>query len=135
MTLNTQLSSTVVNSQASAIATLCNNATISIYDGVQPATADTAVTTQTLGATLTMANVAFSAPINGLLTANTITSGIAVAAITPTWARITSASGVKIMDVSVGVSGANITMTGFVIGDTVSITSFTHSVLASSTGI
>jgi len=135
MTLNTQLSTTVVNSQATALSTLCNSATISIYDGTQPLTADTAITTQTLGATLTMSATAFAAPVDGVLTANTITSGVAVAAITPTWARFTSASGVKIMDVSVGATGANITLAGFAIGDTVSITSFVHSVLTATAGV
>jgi len=134
MAKNTQLSLTVINSQASDIAARCNNAIISLYDGTQPITADTAIVAQVKGVDLTMSATAFGNPVNGVVTANTITSGVAVAGITPTWARI-SANGITIMDVSVGTTNSNIIQAAFVLGDTVTITSFTHTVLLSVSGL
>lgn len=135
MALNTQLADATVNAQAATFATLCNNGFMKFYDGVQPATADTAISTQVLGVTLTFGATAFGAAVSGLLTANAITSGVAVASITPTWARITTSAGVTVCDVSAGVSGANATIGAFTSGTTVNCTSFTHDVLNASTGL
>jgi len=85
--------------------------------------------------TLTFAATAFPAPVSGLLTANAIVAGTAVAAITPTWARILKADGVTVvMDVSAGASGCNLTVGGFTVGTVVSATSFTHDVRNATTG-
>lgn len=135
MALNTQLADATVNAQAAALATLCNSGLIKVYDGAQPATADTALGAQTLGVTLTFGATAFPAANSGLLTANAITAGVAVAAITPTWARILKSDGVTVvMDVSAGASGANMTIGAFTTGTTVSATSFTHDVRNATTG-
>lgn len=129
MALNTQLADATVNAQAATLATLCNSGLIKVYDGAQPATADTALGAQVLGVTLTFGATAFPAASAGLLTANAITAGVAVAAITPTWARIFKSDGVTVvMDVSAGASGANMTIGAFTAGTTVSATSFTHDV-------
>lgn len=136
MALNTQLADATVNAQASTLAALCNSGTIKIYDGAQPATADTAVGTQTLGVTLTFGATAFGAPASGLLTANAITAGTAVAAITPTWARILKSDGVTVvMDISAGASGANMTIGAFTVGTVVTATSFTHDVRNATSGV
>lgn len=135
MALNTQIADATVNAQAAALATLCNTGLIRIYDGTQPATADTAVGAQTLGVTLTFGATAFPAAVSGLLTANAITGGTAVAAITPTWARILKSDGTTVvMDVSAGASGANLTIGAFTIGTAVSATAFTHDVRNSTAG-
>jgi hypothetical protein len=135
MALNTQIADATVNIQADALATLCNSGTIRIYDGTQPATGDTAIVSQVLGVTLTFGATAFPAAVSGLLTANAITSGTAVAAITPTWARIMKADGTtRVMDVSAGASGANLTIGAFTAGTIVSATSFTHDVKNSTSG-
>ena len=136
MPLNTQLTAATVNAQATALSTLCNSGVIRIYDGVQPATADTAISANTLGVTLAFGATAFGAPASGLLTANPITSGVAVAGITPTWARIFKTDGTTVvLDVSAGASGANMTIGAFTSGTTVGVTSFTHNVRTSSTGL
>ena len=88
MPLNTQLADATVNTQADALSTLCNGGLIRVYNGAQPATANTALSGNTLGVTLTFGNPAFPAAVGGLLTANAITPGTAVADITPTFARI-----------------------------------------------
>lgn len=135
MALNTQLADATVNAQATSLSTLANSGLLRIYDGTQPATADTAITTQVLGVTLTMNATAFGAPVSGLLTANAITSGTAVASITPTWARLLKSDGTTvIMDVSAGASGANLTIGAFTSGTTVACSSFTHDVRNATTG-
>lgn len=135
MALNTQVADATVNAQANALATLCNSGLIRIYDGVQPATADTAVSGNTLGVTLTFGATAFPSAVSGLLTANAITSGTAVADITPTWARIVkSDTTTVVMDVSAGAASANLTIGAFTTGTVVSATSFTHDVRNSTSG-
>ena len=54
MALNTQIADATVNAQAAALATLCNSGLIKIYDGTQPATADTALGAQVLGVTTSL---------------------------------------------------------------------------------
>jgi hypothetical protein len=135
MALNTQISDSTVNVQANALAALCNSGTIKIYDGTQPATADTAISGNTLGVTLTFGATAFGAAVSGLITANAITAGTAVATITPTWARIFKSDATTVvMDVSAGASGANLTIGAFTSGTTVSATSFTHDVRNATSG-
>jgi hypothetical protein len=135
MALNTQVSDATVNVQANALATLCNSGLIRIYDGAQPATADTALGAQVLGVTLTFGATAFPSAVSGLLTANSITAGTAVASITPTFARIFRSDGTTVvMDVSAGASGANLTIGAFTSGTTVSATSFTHDVRNATSG-
>ena len=135
MALNTQVSDSTVNVQANALAALCNTGTIKIYDGTQPATADTAVSGNTLGVTLTFGATAFATAVSGLITANAITAGTAVAGITPTWARIIKSDGTTtVMDVSAGAAGANLTIGAFTTGTIVSATSFTHDVRNATSG-
>ena len=135
MALNTQLADATVNAQATSLSTLCNSGIIRIYDGTQPATADTAAS-GTLGVTLTLNATAFGAPSSGLLTANAITGGVAVASITPTWARILkSDTTTVIMDVSAGAAGANLTIGAFTSGTTINCTAFTHDVRNSTSGL
>lgn len=136
MPLNTQLSIGSVNAQATALSTLCNGGIVKIYDGTQPATSDTALGTNTLGVTLTLNATAFGAPVSGLLTANAITSGAAVAGITPTWARIFKSDGTTVvMDVSAGATASNMTIGAFTTGTTVGVTSFTHNVRTATSGL
>ena len=136
MALNTQLADATVDAQAATLATLCNSGLIKVYDGTQPATADTALAGNTLGVTLTFNATAFPAASSGLLTANAITSGVAVASITPTWARILKSDGTTvIMDVSAGAAGANLTIGAFTSGTTVTCSAFTHDVKNATSGL
>jgi hypothetical protein len=138
MALNSQLSNNTVNVGATAEAALFNGGFVDMYDGAQPATADTAISTQVKGVRCTLNATAFGAPTNGVLTANAITSGTATAGITPTWARILKSDGVTvIMDCTVGTSSTNIILAAasFAIGTTVGITSFTHTVAKSASGL
>lgn len=133
---NTQLANATVNGQASSLSTLLNGGFIDVYDGVQPTNSDTAVGTQVKGVRMTFNATAFGAPANGVLTANAITSGVATASITPTWARLLKSDGTTVvMDVSAGATGSNMTIGAFTSGTTVGLSSFTHTVNKATTGL
>ena len=99
-----------------------------IYDGTQPATVATA-----LGAQVKLAELALSATFapaasGGVLTANAITNDASADATgTATWATLTTSAGTRIVDMSVGTSGAdyNLNSVSITAGATVSCTSFT----------
>jgi hypothetical protein len=74
MAHNPKLTNLGANSAADAVTALANSGFIKVYDGAQPATADTAITTQVLLATLTFGATAFGSAVAGVATANSITS-------------------------------------------------------------
>jgi len=67
------------NSMLAALATLCNSGTIVLYAGTPPATADTALASDTVIDTLSFQATAFPAPSAGSMTANVIAQVNAVA--------------------------------------------------------
>jgi len=100
---------------------------IRLYDGTQPANANTAISTQTLLVSLPIAGV-FGTDSNGTITLGAVTSGTAVASSTATFFRIVKSDGTTVvMDGSVGTSGAdmNLNTTTVASGQTVSITAGT----------
>jgi hypothetical protein len=135
---NTQLTNLAANTEANSLATLCNNGYLNIYDGTQPATADTAITTQNLLVTLRFSATAFPSASAGVLTANTITSGTAGATGTAAWFRVLeSDNSTVVFDGSVGTATANLILptTSISSGQTVSCSSFTHTVQKSTSGL
>ena len=102
---------------------------INIYDGTQPATADTALSGNTLLATLTYSATSYGAPSSGVITANSITSDSSADATgTASFARIfTQSAGTVIFDCDVGTSGAtiNLNTVSIVTSGTVAISSST----------
>lgn len=132
MALNTQLSNAVVNGQANDLAARLNGGYLRIYSGAQPANADTAIGTQTLLAELRFSATAFGAPVDGLLTANAITSDSSANATgTASWFRALASDGVTVvMDGSIGTADANMIMadTSITAGQTVSCSEFKHDV-------
>ena len=138
MALNTQVSNAAAAAEANAFAALLNSGFIDIYDGAQPATADTAITTQVKGVRLTFGATAFAASTNGTLTANAITSGTASASITAAWFRCLKADGTTVvMDGTVGTATSNLILPTVTIssGVTVSCSSFTHAVQRATAGL
>lgn len=100
---------------------------IRLYNGTQPANANTAISTQTLLVTLTVSG-AFGTDSNGTLTLGSVTNGTAVASGTADFFRIVKSDGTTVvMDGSVGTSGAdlNLNTTTVASGQTVSITAGT----------
>lgn len=94
-----------------------------IYSGTRPATGGTATT---LLVELTLNATFAPAASGGVLTANAITAGTAVATGTASWARILKSDGTTIvMDLGVGTSGQEVTIatTSIVTSATVSVSS------------
>jgi hypothetical protein len=139
MALNTQLANATVNAQADALATLLNSGYLRIYSGTQPATADTALSGNTLLAELRFNATAAPAASGGLLTFNAITSdSSADASGTATFFRAFKSDGTTVvLDGNVGTSSANLVISTTTITATqvVSCSSFTHDVLNASTGL
>lgn len=117
---------------------LCNSGFIKIYNGTQPADAETAITTQTLLAQLTFNATAFAASVVtgaagarvATATANAITDDTSADNTgTATWFRATKSNGVAVFDGSVGVPGDTadliLATTSIVAGQDVAISSFT----------
>jgi hypothetical protein len=132
MASNLKLANAGVNEEADAFGALFDGGYLRIYDGAQPATADTEVTTQVLLAELTFGSPAFGAAVSGVITANAITKdSSANASGTAAWFRCVASDGTtKLMDGSVGTSGCDLNLNSVAIsaGAEVSVTSFEHTV-------
>ena len=139
MPLNTQLANVTVNGQADNLSARLNGGLLRIYDGVQPATADTALGTQVLLAELTFNATAAPAAAGGLLTFNAITADASANATgTASWFRATNTAGtVVVLDGSVGTATSNLILNSvsIVLGGNVAVSSFTLDVLNASAGL
>jgi hypothetical protein len=129
---NLKLSNNVVNPQADALSDLADNGYLRIYDGTQPATADTAITTQVLLAELRFNATAAPAASNGVLTFNAITQDSSANNTgTASWFRALKSDGSTVLfDGAVGTSGSdmNIYTTSIVAGAIVGVSSFGYTV-------
>lgn len=131
MSAAVSLSDVTANAQANAAAALLNSGTIQIFSGTQPVNANTALSGNTLLATLTLGSPAFGSAVAGLITANPITSANAVATGTATFARWYQSNGTTVVwDEQVGVTGAalNLNTISIVTGGSVNCTAYTHQV-------
>jgi hypothetical protein len=140
MAKNTQLANATVNGQADDLAARLDNGYLRIYDGTQPANADTAVSTQTLLAELRFNTTAAPAAVNGVLTFNALTSATAGNSGTASWFRALSSNGsTVVMDGTVGetADAPNLVLSSKAIsaGATVSVSSFTHTVQKATSGL
>lgn len=132
MAFNLKYSTTLKNAQQNAItSTLGASALLKIYSGTQPATPDTAITSQVLLATLTCNATFAAAAASGVLTLNAISNGTgtagAGAGTTATWFRLDTSGGTGHIDGTVGITGSdlNLNNTNIAQNQTVSVTSFT----------
>jgi hypothetical protein len=132
MALNPKYSDTMVNAEADAVGSALDNGYIRIYDGTQPATADTAIGAQVLLAELRFGADAFGAASGGTITANAITSDSSANNTgTATWARILASNGSTVwFDGTVGTATSNVIIatTSIVAGAVVSCSSLTFTV-------
>jgi hypothetical protein len=132
MARNTKLSDSAANSEANALASLLDGGYLRIYDGTQPADANTSVTTQNKLAELRFGSPAFGAAVGGLLTSNAITSDPDAAATgDASWFRCFESDGTTVvLDGSVGVGGCNLNLNSVSIQQhgLISISGFTHRV-------
>jgi hypothetical protein len=111
------------------VAVLANSGFLRLYDGAQPATADTAVGAQVLLAELTFGSPAFGAASGGVAAANAIAQDTtANNSGTASWFRVLKSDGSTVLfDGSVGTSSANLVLNSTAIsaGVAVSVTSLT----------
>lgn len=132
MAENLKISNASVDAEGDALAPLFNNGYLRIYDGAQPTDADTAIGAQVLLAELRFAATGIATSVNGVLTANAITSDSSANATgTAAWYRCFQSDGTTVIcDGSVGTSGANLNMNSVAIqsGAEVAVSSFTHTI-------
>lgn len=131
MALNTKTAVAIRNSMLDQLGTAVDSGFLRIYDGSQPADADTALSGQTLLAELTFGADAFPAASGGVLTANAITSDASANATgTAAWCRILKTDGTTVLfDGTVGVGASfnlNVNTTSFVVGAVVAVSSLTY---------
>ncbi len=129
MALNPILSNAAASLAADAVCGSLNSGLLRIYDGTQPATADTAITTQNLLAELTLNATAFAAAVNGVATANAITSDASAnMSGTATWCRVLTSGAATRFDGTVGTSGCNLNLSTVAIlaTGTVAVSSLTY---------
>lgn len=102
-----------------------------IYDGTQPTDADTAIGAQVKLAELALSTTAFAAASGASKAASAITADSSADATgTATWATLVKSDGTtRVMDMSVGTSGANLNLNSVAIsaGANVSVSSLTIS--------
>ena len=130
MALNPHIRTSARNTALDAVTTtLGTSAIFVLYAGVQPADASAAATAaNTVVASLAFpATNAYGAAAAGVLTANTITQDATAAGGTATWFSQQKATGQRVVDGSVGTSGADLNLNAVAIttGAAVAITAFT----------
>lgn len=130
--MTTTASTTTRNAGADAKCALANSGLVKIYTASKPANPQTAITSQTLLATLTLNSTAFGAASTGVATANAITSDTSADATgTAAWARVLKSDGTTVLwdcDVTATGGGGDITFATveFVAGAIIALTSMTY---------
>lgn len=100
-----------INAETDAATARLNSGFLRLYDGTQPATADTAIAAQVLLAELTFGNPAYAAAVAGVAAVNAITKDSSANATgTATWFRAVTSGGAAVFDGSVGTSGCDLNM-------------------------
>ena len=129
---NTQLANSAVNAEANALGALLNMGFLDLFDGVQPATADTPIGTQNVLASIRFGDTAFAPAVDGMLVAEPLTAcSSANAKGFATWARCFAADHkTAVLDMTVGARDADILMDDPKIyaGSVVGIAEFVYSI-------
>lgn len=128
MATNPKFSAAARNAMADALtAAIGNGGLVKIYTGSQPATPDTAISTQTLLGTLTCGSPFAPAASSGVITANSITQDSSADATgTAAWYRLCNSDGTAVHDGTIGTSAADLILntTSIVSGGPISVSSF-----------
>lgn len=141
MAKNTQMANATVNGQADDMARRLDNGYLRIYDGTQAATADTAIGAQVLLAELRFNATSAPAASGGVLTFNAFTAdSSANNSGTASWFRALSSDGTTVVfDGNVGTTGSTscleMATVSIAAGVQVSVSSFTHDVKNSTSGL
>jgi len=126
--MTVRLTTTIRNTGLAAITTEIGiSGLLRIYDGTQPASVATALSSNTLLAELPLSATAAAAPSGGVWTASTITDeASAVATGTQTFASLVTSAGTRIVDMSCGNGSGDLNLSGTITsGGTVSVSSLT----------
>jgi hypothetical protein len=123
MASNLNYSNGTRNAQQQGLITFAgSNSIIRIYQGTQPANANTAISSQTLLVSLTIVG-SFGTDANGTITIGAVTSAQAVATGTAQFFRIVKSDGTTVvMDGSVGTSDADMILNTTAIANTQTVT-------------
>lgn len=123
MPSNLKYSNSTRNAQQQGLITYAGSGClINIYQGTQPANANTAISTQTLLVSLPITG-SFGTDSNGTITLSTVTSASAVASGTASFFRIFKSNGTTVvMDGSVGISNADMILNTTAIANTQTVT-------------
>ncbi len=137
MAVAPRLSALAASTAADVVCAMCNSGILRLYSGTQPATVDTALTTQVTLASLGFAATAFGASSSGQAVAGAITSTSAAPGTgTATWFRAFGSSTTSaVFDGSVGVTTSeNLVLNAVAIssGAQVSVSSFNFTMPKSS---
>ncbi len=98
-----------VNAEADAVCRLLDGGSLDLYDGVQPASADSPITTQTRLSSVQFGSPAFYPASRGVAKAYTMTSDPAAEGTgSATWFRAITSDGRTVFDGSVGKSDADL---------------------------
>jgi len=129
MALNLNFSTTIRNNQLDQITSaIGSSGKLRIYDGTQPATVATAITTQVLRADLALSATAAPGASGGVLTFNSISNDSSADNTgTASWGSLLTSANVRVADFTVGTSGTDmiINNTSIVSGQVVSCSSLT----------
>ena len=130
MAHNVSIKDTTANAMLDAITTaIGSSGLLRIYDGTQPATADTALSSNTLLATLPLSATFAAGAASGVLTASAITAdSSADATSTATFFSLLTSGATRILDGTVGVGATfdlNVNTTSIVTAANVSCSSLT----------
>jgi hypothetical protein len=129
MANDVSIKDTTANTMLDAITTAIGaSGFLRIYDGTMPATADTALSGNTVLAELPLSATFAAGAASGVLTASAITTDASANATgTATFFSLVTSAGVRIVDGTVGTSGAdlNLNTTSIVAAASVAVTSLT----------
>lgn len=123
-----KISDAVANAMLDTLTTPLAGGLITVYEGSQPATPETAIGASVAKATCTLGTPAFGAAAAHVLTAAAITDDVATLAGTANWFRVWDAAGTTAyMDGEVGTSGCdmNLNSTALSAGGTLHLSAFT----------
>ena len=132
MALNPKLSVASCNLALNAALDVLNSGFLDIYDSTgtgQPASPDTAVTTQVKLARLNLNATAFAAASGGSKVANAISATTGIIGGTAMWYRLVTSGGTAVADGSVGTATSNLVLnaTAIVTDAAVTCTAMTYS--------
>jgi hypothetical protein len=130
MPTNTQVSTSVVESQADLLARRLDNGYFNLYDGTQPASSDDAVTTQNLIASLRFSTPSAPSSSNGVLVFSIIEDIASMAGVVSWYRCLESDNTTVVMDGNIGLVDENMVLTtvNVLSGQLINITSFQHTV-------